>query len=229
MTETQLSYLWKFARGDLERAEFEPWLYEQSDLDLALGDELQFRLSACDFSNRDEVWAIRKELRDALQPYRQCECPLIRDRDVIPMGGEFYSETFFATLDRVVEFGPPRWWLYIDKCRACGTIWLIAQDDRVYDEFFLQRIGDAELRAAELGNWPKIFSTYEQVLAAGRELSSPPIYLDPVEGLLGTVEDLLRERSMISMGEVAHLLGVGDYHAKRLMKLARIAIGANPR
>lgn len=218
MTDDQLSQLWAFSRGDLPGPEFEEWFLAQNDLAEPVGEELHWALQSGNYSDRDEVWNLRKSLALALSSLKQCECPAIRDTAAIPMGNDFYFEKVFGTLDQLVEFGPEKWWLYISKCRCCATVWLIAQDERIYDEFYFLRIDDAALANARLGRWPPQFQTYEDVLATGRELSSPPRFLDPMAGSLQwAVEDLLKEQPAISAKEIGALLGLSEGHASALI------------
>ncbi len=221
MTEDQINKLWAFSRGDTAAPEFELWFYAQSSLEATLGDELYHELLSVDYGNSDEVWKLRKEVADLLSPRKRCECLTIPDMGAIPMGGDFYFEKVFETLEKKVEFGPDKWWLYLSKCRCCTTVWLIAQDERIYDDFFMVRSNDTELAEALAGRWPQQFLTYERVLAAGRRLSNPPQFLDPMAGSLQwTAEDLFAERPNISAKEIGYLLGISDDHASTLLKLA---------
>jgi hypothetical protein len=172
--------------------------------------------------NREEVWNLRQSLIAHLDRSKQCECFATRDVAVIPMGGDLKFERVFETLERKADYGPDKWWLYIDKCRVCSSVWLIAQDDRIYDDFFFRRVDEAVLAKAVMGEWPQHFSTYESVLSAGRTLSSPPRFFDPMAGSLQwSVEDLLKERPAISIDEIANLLGLSINHAARLVRKVR--------
>ena len=222
MDSEQRHQLWKFARGDAKIPDFEQWLYSAKGLEKSLGDDLYLSLISCDFSGRDETWAIRKTLAELLQIQENCECPGIKDLAAIPMGGDFYSETIFKSLETVAEFGRDKWWLYISKCKICRELWMVAQDDRIYDDFFLNRIDEVALGNARLGIWPDVFLTYESVLAFGRKLSSPPRFLEPLAySLQWTVEDLQKERPEISGGEIANLLGLTPGHAAKLVRYVK--------
>ncbi len=219
MTDDELSRLWAFSRGDTPGADFERWFLAQEGLEGPLGEELHWELLAGDYADRDRVWSLRKSLGHVLDPLRQCECPTIRDVAAVPMGGDFYFEKVFETLDRILEYGPEKWWLHVSKCRQCATVWLIARDERIYDEFYLVRLGESALADAQSGKWPDHFQTYEAVLAIGRELTNPPRFLDPMaRSLQWAVEDLLKERPAISAQEIAHLLGLSDANASALMR-----------
>ncbi|MEP0189654.1 MAG: hypothetical protein ABJE00_04510 [Erythrobacter sp.] len=145
----------------------------------------------------------------------------MRDLSAVPMGGDFYFEKVFEPLVTEVEFGKPKWWLYISTCSICCTNWLVAQDDLIYDEFFMHRVGNNDVNRAKEGNWPSIFRTYESVLKLGRTVSSPPIFFnDFAASLIWTVQDLRNERPAISVSEIAYLLGLTDKHAAKLASKA---------
>lgn len=220
-----MKQLWAFVRGDAEQGEFEAWLYQDAGLENLLGTDLHWQLVSCDFKDRDATWQVRQALRGCLSKNSTCECPALRDRCAVPMGGgaledgRFYHEKVFSTLDQVISFGPEKWWLYISKCSQCETVWLVAQDERIYDEFFMVRIGEAELADSLAGAWPDDFQSYEQVMAAGVKLSHPPRFLDPLAGSLQwTVEDLRRERPDITVDEMAGLLGLTPEHVGLLLR-----------
>lgn len=225
MKDASVKRLWEFVRGDVEQPEFEAWLYQDAGHEDLLGTDLHWQLVSCDFKDRDAAWQIRQALRAFLSNNSTCECPALRDRCAVPMGGEeleggsFYHEKVFSTLSTVISFGPEKWWLYISKCSECECVWIVGQDERIYDEFFTVRIGEAELANALVGSWPDDFQSYEQVLAAGVELSQPPRFLDPLAGSLQwTVEDLRRERPDISVDEMAALLGLTPDHIRLLLR-----------
>lgn len=221
MTEEQRSSLWAFARGDTTGPQFEQWLFDQTDLEIALGEDFHLELLSADYADRDKVWKLREGVRVLLVPDNRCECVTIRDMSAIPMGGDFYFEKVFETLDRVVEYGPDKWWLYISECHSCQTNWLVAQDERIYDEFFLKRLSKEQVQQAKAGLWPTEFQTYEDVLAIGRKHGAPPIFLEPMSiSLVCTAADLIKERPSIRASEIAYLLGVSERHVKKLVKAA---------
>ena len=214
MTTDFTSELWRFARGDGKRAAFEEWLYKQDELEGFLGEDLYLRLISCDFSNKNEVWTVRQEVAEKLDSQRSCECPKVRDLDFIPMGFDGEDERFFANLTEILRYGEKKWWLYISECSRCGTLWMVGQDDRYYDDYFLNRISRDQLSRAEKGEWPELFLTQERLLAIGRDLSSAPVYVDADSpSLKWTVEDLLKERPAITDSEIADILGISADHA----------------
>jgi hypothetical protein len=136
------------------------------------------------------------------------------------MGGEGLDERVFASLDQVQAHGGDQWWLYISICTKCGQNWMIAQDDRIYDNFYLRRLDPATVNAIQgRRQWPAEFMTYERVLSFGRTMSKPWTFLDPRSpALVWTAEDLRRERPDISVEEIAYLLGIPGRDAERLFR-----------
>lgn len=162
---------------------------------------------------------LRKALAQNLEPYKQCECLSIRDLAAVPMGGDGLDERVFATLARVKDHGGDRWWLYLSKCGACGQHWMVAQEERIFDEYFLKRLDASEAGKISSDDlWPPEFLTYERVLRVGRKLSQPCRFLEELAlSLVWTAEDLRKERPDITAEEVAYLVGVTPQHAARLL------------
>lgn len=148
----------------------------------------------------------------------ECCCKALADDPVIPMGGIGLDELVFASFRQTVLHGGDQWWLYVSTCLACRQNWMIAQDERIYDNFYLRRISAAQLQEIEdFGFWPDEFLTYEQVLKLGKatgvtwrfaEANSP--------ALVTTAEDLRRERPDISIEEIAVLLSIREQQAAGL-------------
>lgn len=224
MTEDQTSGLWAFVRGDFEPNAFESWYFEQERIEAVLGEELHLDLLSADYRDeRDAVPQLRNRLASHLEPTRKCECPKVKDLSAVPMGGDFYFERVFEPLVTELEYGEAKWWLYISTCSICQTHWLVAQDDRIYDDFFMQRITPHEVDKAKAGKWPSTFSSYESVLSLGRKVSNPPIFFEKYAGsLIWTVQDLRRERPDIGASEIAFLLGLSDKHTAKLISKARL-------
>ncbi|NIJ20781.1 hypothetical protein FHS95_002473 [Sphingomonas naasensis] len=224
MNDAGLAMFWAFSRCDLAGPEFDRWFSSQPGLEAQLGADLYLDLLCGNYADREALWRLRRSLDPLLTPLRQCECPTLRDLAATPMGGDFHFEKIFESFERIVDFGPEKWWLHLSRCSRCATFWLIAQDERIYDEFFLHRIDETVASEARAGRWPRRFFTYEDVLATGRALSNPPRFLDPMAGSLQwTVEDLLGERPDITVEEIAHLLGLSAEHAAALLRRVRAA------
>ena len=147
-----------------------------------------------------------------------CQCHVLDDLAVVPMGGDGLDDRVFATLDQILDHGQDLWWLYLSRCHGCGQHWLVAQEDRIYDIFFLKRVTPETAEAIiALGEWPDDFSTFERVLTLGRTLSTPPRFLDPFAySLQWTIEDLRKERPGIMPREIAYLLGISRWSAQIL-------------
>ena len=85
------------------------------------------------------------------------------DLAVVPMGGDGQDERVFATLETTRSHGADLWSLYTSKCSACEQEWLVAQDERIYDNYYLKRLGPAEAQEMADGDrWPDDFITYER-------------------------------------------------------------------
>lgn len=115
------------------------------------------------------------------------------------------------------------WWLWLGRCQTCHTDWLITQEERIYDDFFVVRLtpqtADSIRNDAQ---WPQRWLTYEGVLRTGRALSRPCRFLDYMApSLLWTVEDLRRARPDITIADMADLLGIDDSHVKDILKYQR--------
>ncbi len=139
------------------------------------------------------------------------------------MGGEGLDERVFATVVNVRDHGGDAWWLHLSQCRTCGQYWMIAQEERIFDEHFLRRLSVDEVnRISAEGEWPAEFLTYERVLRTGHALGIRPcIFLERLSpSLVWTAEDLRKERPDISVEELAHLLGVTATQAARLLAAA---------
>jgi hypothetical protein len=222
LTANQLEHFWAFVRGDLEPLAFERWFLGEQGMEDALGEELHWDLTCSDYRDGSEVRRLRQLLKDLIHADAGCECRLLRDRDVIPMGGDGRDERFFATVDRIADHGGRQWWLYLSQCKACEQYWLVAQDERIYDDFFILRLNlDEALAIIANGQWPATFQTYEEVLSTGLALSQPCRFFDPLPGsLIWTVEDLMEENPGITEARIAELLGIEPGHVAALRKAA---------
>lgn len=149
-----------------------------------------------------------------------CYCASLPDLAAVPMGGEGLDERVFATIDNLVDHAGDAWWLHLSQCRACGQHWMIAQEERIFDEHFLRRLSvEDATRISVAAEWPVEFLSYERVLRTGHALGvSPCVFLDRLSpSLLWATEDLQKERPEIAVEEVALLLGVTATQAKRLL------------
>lgn len=212
MTNEQISNLWAFVRGDIEPKAFEAWFFGQNGFEFTLGEELYFELLSADYQDRrDAIPKLREQLESVLEPLRnkRCECLKIKEMSAIDMGFDGYFEIVFEPLQEVVRYGEEKWWLSISNCSVCRTNWLVAEDQRIYDAYFMKRINGEAVALAQSGQWPTEFQTWESVLSVGRKVSNPPLFFDRYSGsLVWSVQDLLNERSDITKQEIAYLHGV---------------------
>lgn len=158
-----------------------------------------------------------------------CICATLPDLAHIPMGDHAERDVrFLETVEEVRGAGGDLWWLYLGKCSLCGENWLVAQEERIFDEHLLQRITPPAAAAIAAGGaWPQTFQTYEAVLRIGRALSTPCHFLDPMSAsLVWTVRDLRRERPDIPDAEIGALLGLRDRHVAKLARAAAWEEGA---
>ena len=219
ITAEQLSKLWAFARGDMAEIAFEKWFLAQDDLEVPLGEDLHWSLASADYRDRDVVWKLRKSLAQNLGAHEKCECASIRDLAAIPMGGDGFDERVFATIENVRDHGGDLWWLYLSKCSECGQHWMIAQEERIFDEYFLRRVSKEAAEGILAHTWPDEFITYERVLKIGHTLTSPCVFFDAMSrSLIWSAKDLRAARPEISIDEIARLLGVTPKNAKRLLQ-----------
>lgn len=130
------------------------------------------------------------------------------------------DERVFATLANVKDHGGHQWWLYASRCETCGQHWMIAQDERIHDNFYLKRLSPEAAEAiVERDCWPSDFLTFEQVLRLGIKSGRICVFLDPRSStLVDTAQDLRRERPDISANEIAYLLGISPKAADKLLK-----------
>jgi hypothetical protein len=229
-TASQIGQFWAFVRGDLEPMAFERWYLGEQGMEQALGENLHWDLTCSDYRDASEVRRLRELLKDLIDHDARCQCRLLRDRDVIPMGCDGLDERLFATVDRIADHGGRQWWLHLSRCNACQQHWLIAQEERIYDDFFIIRLSFDEAQAiiAE-SRWPSTFQTYEDVLATGLALSQPCRFSDPLAGsLIWTVEDLLDENPQITEARIAELLGIAPAHVVNLRKAAKSSSTRGP-
>jgi hypothetical protein len=130
------------------------------------------------------------------------------------------DEPVFATLTKVKDHGGHQWWLYASRCEMCGQHWMIAQDERIHDNFYLKRLSpEAAEAVVERDCWPSDFLTFEQVLRLGIKSGQICVFLDPQSlALVDAAQDLRRERPDILADEIAQLLGISVKAAVKLLK-----------
>lgn len=121
-------------------------------------------------------------------------------------------ERFLSTMDNVAQYGPNKWWLYLVRCQACGLYWLVAQEERIFDELLVKRIDQrAAERVQQDGFWPSDFLTYESVLRELGQRCHFPIWFDINDSPLAeTIDDLRAANPALSVLEAASLVGLDE-------------------
>jgi hypothetical protein len=151
---------------------------------------------------------------------QSCECSALGDFAVVGMGSDGRDERIFATLERVADHGAHAWWLYASRCSACGQDWMVAQEERIHDNFYLKRLSGAEMKMIEERNeWPPDFVRFEDVIKLGPDHKQVARFFD-TNDLTDTVKELMEARSDISASEIAYLFVLSEREAKRLMDRA---------
>lgn len=144
-----------------------------------------------------------------------CECGRLEDLAIVRMG---HHDEVFRTFTTVRKRGSPLWWLYADRCSACGQTWLVAQEEQHNDLFILRRLSpEAAERLVRDGVWPADFDRYETLLEIGRAAGHSVRFLDAADSpLLHTVADMARERPGIRLSQLASLLNLDPAVAAEL-------------
>jgi hypothetical protein len=147
----------------------------------------------------------------------QCKCATLHTLAVVDMG---QHRAIFETFERVRDRGSPYWWLHACECRACRTMWVIAQEERQNDVFILRKL---EWPATELllrdNVWPPDFERYEALLEIGRDYGRQTRFLEPENSSLRwTIADLARERPGIAVSRLAWLLNLTPETAASLAR-----------
>ena len=149
-----------------------------------------------------------------------CICKSLSDSSHIAMGcGDELDDNFFRTVKNVKDFGPSKWWLYMAQCTGCQQNWLVAQEELIFDEYFLVRLSQTQAREIFENNmWPEQFSSYEAVLRAGGSVVNHCQFFDTVAwSLVWSAEELRKERPDITITEIAELLGITESRAEKVV------------
>lgn len=205
-----LDVLWRFVRGDMAPRAFEQWVYAQNALEAQLGERLYFETIDADYADPSEVCRLRSALaqfaRSAAPP--RCECVALPNTAVVDMANPEHALDHFQEIARR---GEPYWWLWMARCSACNTAWLVAQEERQNDIFLLRRLTEDETSGIlDRSDWPRDFDRYETLLQLGGDAGHRVVFVDPIadSSLRSTMRDLARERPGIRVSELAQLLNL---------------------
>ena len=87
-------------------------------------------------------------MSDELSIDMDCCCASLPDLAVLPMGGDDrLDQQVFNSLQRVAKHGGDQWSLHVSVCRRCAESWMVAQDERIYDSYYLRRIPPSGTRS----------------------------------------------------------------------------------
>ena len=208
-----LDDLWRFIRGDAEPAEFEQWIYAQSnELESRLGSQLTLDVLSSDFRFPEGVSGVIRILREYAEERVSdlgCRCITLPNVAVIDMGEE--SKRVLATIEKRRSHGRRLWWLWCGECTCCGQWWLVGQEERQNDVYCLRRLAQDEATALiKNGIWPPDFDSYETMLRLGLKAGKSVGWVDPVRSysLRDTIVDLAKARPGIRVSELAELLNL---------------------
>jgi hypothetical protein len=152
--------LWLWIRGESSTEDFEEWLYTHgADLERALEKRTYLDLIELDF--RDHCAVSQLQQRLAVQLPRACICPLLLDRQRLPLTPatrETEDRPFFSRFE-LLQRAPNgvRLW----RCRCCGSWWLVVLDWDVSDAWYLERLLPQHANTIiTLGEWPSTFRDF---------------------------------------------------------------------
>jgi hypothetical protein len=213
---------WKFVRKDISPKEFENWIYSNPHFESFFGKELYFQLISKNYNNKEELFVIKESLKKFLLKFEyQCACIKMPDNYIIGMGSD--EDEYLNTFEEIKKRGNPFWWLYLSNCTVCNTYWLIAQEEKINDDYCLKRLDlDEVSEIINLNKWPNVFDHYENLLKLEKEFGHSVRFIDPLcSSLKETTFDLLNERPSITAIEISDLLNVEMEHAKILLEIAK--------
>ena len=151
-----------------------------------------------------------------------CACSALGDFAVVGMGdSEGRDKRILATLEPMFDHGGEQWWLYTSRCSVCETDWMIAQEERIHDNYYLRRLSATDMQAIlENGQWPSEFLRFEDVIKLGPDNNQVARFFNPND-LTDTVKELIEARAGIAASEIAYLLCLSESEAARLIERAK--------
>ena len=151
LSNTEITFLWEFARGEMEAKVFEKWLYNFSDAEALFDKTLYFDLISNMYSSFDEIHEARVRIRDWLEYHYKmpCGCSALCNSETIGMGHE--KEFGFNFIENVYYKTP---WTSLGKCSMCSTFWYIWADTDEAD-INIRRLSPEQAKSMQSGkNWP---------------------------------------------------------------------------
>lgn len=150
---------------------------------------------------------------------KDCCCRALADFAIVPMGGIGLDELVFASFKERARHGGEQWWLSVSTCLACRQDWMIASDERIYDNYYLRRLPPASLtEITEFDWWPDEFLTFEKLMMLGKATGRYWRFVESRSpALIASAEDLRRERPEITIEEIANLLAIPNDQATDLL------------
>jgi hypothetical protein len=148
---------------------------------------------------RDRYAVLHLQQRLAAELPRSCACPLILDRQLLPLTVATRATAdspFLARFEQLVNAsnGAQLW-----RCRRCGSWWFVVLDWDVSDAWYLERLPREHADAViTRGEWPSTFLEFGATWPSGQlRWSSSSIAATfqagrAVEMLLDDEENLLR-------------------------------------
>jgi hypothetical protein len=118
-----------------------------------------------------------------MEPEKSCYCSELEDLAIIGIGEpDGLDERVFATFDLVQNHGGEQWWLYVSTCHVCEHNWMIAQEERIHDNYCLKRLDPKAMQAIiDQSKWPDDFLRFEQVLRLERHSGTSSLFFGPAK------------------------------------------------
>ena len=86
----------------------------------------------------------------------------------------------FNFLARRKNRDEPFWWISLNLCNVCHQGWLIAQEERHNDDYYLKRLSNKEVDQIEKNNlWPADFDQYENLSRLGTNVDYILLFAHP--------------------------------------------------
>ncbi len=197
-----LDQFWCFARGDLDTASFEKWLYASDEAERALGAHAYLDAICLNLRDTGKVREYRGWLRDYLPGLAACECHTTADYESVILGHWTSQNMDFLE----PENGLPAW-LHRAVCKTYATLWTFVEEGLIYDTLIVVRGSVADIPEAR---------SFRGLLSLAIRSGASVHYLAPMQSreLPMAIEQLATESPGISLTELTALLPV-DRHIVR--------------